>query len=121
MKKHKKVGNTEKKRIKWDETVIREHDKERGTRNKIDEPKTPFHYMDSEQSEEAEEQNIDLSDLASKLENHISKEEFKIKRREHYNEFKKMQEMRQKIHEEEEEEEKEDKEDKEEVEETKCD
>jgi hypothetical protein len=28
--------------IRWDEAVIAEHDRDRGTRQKIDEPKTPF-------------------------------------------------------------------------------
>lgn len=28
--------------MKFDEVVIAEHDKDRGTRQKIDEPKTPF-------------------------------------------------------------------------------
>ena len=32
----------EKDGVKWDEWTIAEHDKERGTRQKIDEPKTPF-------------------------------------------------------------------------------
>ena len=31
------------RKIKWDEAVIAEHDKERGTRMKIDEPPTPYH------------------------------------------------------------------------------
>lgn len=30
------------KGVRWDEEVIKEHDKERGTRQRIDEPKTPF-------------------------------------------------------------------------------
>jgi protein phosphatase inhibitor 2 len=30
--------------LKWDEETIAEHDKERGTRMKIDEPNTPFHF-----------------------------------------------------------------------------
>ncbi len=34
----------EKRKIVWDEETIAEHDKERGTRMKIEEPKTPFHY-----------------------------------------------------------------------------
>jgi hypothetical protein len=29
-------------RVKFDEEVIAEHDKDRGTRQKIDEPKTPY-------------------------------------------------------------------------------
>jgi len=34
--------------VKWDETTIQEHDKERGTRQKIDEPKTPYHLEHEE-------------------------------------------------------------------------
>ena len=30
--------------VKWDEVTIAEHDKERGTRQKIEEPPTPYHY-----------------------------------------------------------------------------
>jgi len=29
--------------VKFDEAIIEEHDKDRGTRTKIDEPKTPYH------------------------------------------------------------------------------
>lgn len=47
--------NDEKKKrpkIQWDEVTIAEHDKERGTRQKIDEAPTPYRYMsESEQSE----------------------------------------------------------------------
>ena len=32
--------------VKFDEAVIAEHDKERGTRQKIHEPKTPYHPED---------------------------------------------------------------------------
>eukprot|EP00948_MAST-09A_sp_MAST-9A-sp1_P002138 g2138.t1 len=33
--------------VTWDEETIAEHNKERGTRMKIEEPKTPFHYEGS--------------------------------------------------------------------------
>ena len=36
-------------RIKWDEEIINEHDKERGTRQKIDEPPTPYEYCSEEE------------------------------------------------------------------------
>ena len=35
------------KRVRWDEEVIKEHDKDRGTRMKIDEPPTPYHQPGS--------------------------------------------------------------------------
>ena len=34
--------NEKNKHIKWDEDIIKEHDKLRGTRMKIDEPDTPY-------------------------------------------------------------------------------
>jgi protein phosphatase inhibitor 2 len=41
-------------KIKWDEEVIKEHDKLRGTRGKIDEPDTPFNhdFVDSDDDKE---------------------------------------------------------------------
>jgi protein phosphatase inhibitor 2 len=38
--------------LTWDEAVIEEHDLLRGTRMKIEEPKTPFHYEKEEDEEE---------------------------------------------------------------------
>ena len=43
--------------ITWDEEVIAEHDKLRGTRMKIDEPDTPFAYGTGEDGEEEVEEN----------------------------------------------------------------
>lgn len=41
--------------IQWDEVTIAEHDKERGTRQKIDEPPTPYRYHSgSERSDSGE-------------------------------------------------------------------
>ncbi|CAM6054548.1 unnamed protein product [Sphagnum tenellum] len=37
-------GGQVKRSVGWDEDTIALHDKERGTRMKIEEPKTPFHY-----------------------------------------------------------------------------
>ncbi len=37
-----KLSGQKRKGIKWDEVTIAEHDKERGTRKKILEPKTPY-------------------------------------------------------------------------------
>lgn len=49
--------------LQWDERVIADHDLERGTRQKIEEPKTPFHrprgleddMVDGEEAEEKKE------------------------------------------------------------------
>lgn len=38
------TGHHEKLHVTWDEETIAEHDLLRGTRQKIDEPNTPFHY-----------------------------------------------------------------------------
>lgn len=38
-------GKRSSRNIKWDEDTIAEHDKERGTRQKIDEPPTPYRYQ----------------------------------------------------------------------------
>lgn len=37
--------------VKWDEVVIAEHDKLRGTRQKIDEPPTPYEYGSGDENE----------------------------------------------------------------------
>ena len=37
--------------VKFDEEVIQEHDKDRGTRQKISEPKTPYNQLDDEEVE----------------------------------------------------------------------
>lgn len=39
--------------IRWDEVVIAEHDKERGTRQRIDEPSTPYHSYVAESDDGA--------------------------------------------------------------------
>ena len=44
--------------LKWDEAVIEEHDLLRGTRMKIDEPDTPYHY-DSPGEEEDDDEDAD--------------------------------------------------------------
>ena len=43
----KKTRKKKKGGLKWDEDKIKEHDKLRGTRMKIDEPDTPYHQYDS--------------------------------------------------------------------------
>lgn len=48
LKRDDEIGNDKKERhLKWDEKAIEEHDQLRGTRMKIDEPKTPFTQYDS--------------------------------------------------------------------------
>jgi len=49
--KNGKTKRTKPDHITWDEEAIAEHDKERGTRQKIDEPPTPYHYFDEEGNE----------------------------------------------------------------------
>jgi len=41
-----KAEETAARKITWDEDCIKEHDKERGTRQRIDEPNTPYVYYD---------------------------------------------------------------------------
>jgi hypothetical protein len=55
--------------IKWDEETIAEHDKERGTRQRIDEPPTPYRYYsesETDQSEAESEYSID-NDMIDKI------------------------------------------------------
>lgn len=40
--------------VTWDEETIAEHDLLRGTRQKIDEPNTPYHYYGSDHEDDAE-------------------------------------------------------------------
>ena len=40
--------NNNRKTISWDEEIIKEHDKERGTRMRIVEPNTPYVYYDED-------------------------------------------------------------------------
>ena len=49
--------------LKWDEETIAEHDKERGTRMKIAEPNTPFHF--DEAGDDCAEQPEALDFLAT--------------------------------------------------------
>eukprot|EP01041_Mallomonas_annulata_P006321 gene6321-12791_t len=46
-----------KTKIKWDEDVIQEHNKERGTRQKIDEPPTPYRYGSDSELSTSEHEN----------------------------------------------------------------
>ncbi|TYZ59991.1 hypothetical protein PybrP1_002166 [[Pythium] brassicae (nom. inval.)] len=46
--------HAEKPHVSWDEETIAEHDLLRGTRQKIDEPNTPYHYYAAEAAGEGE-------------------------------------------------------------------
>ncbi|CAD7925626.1 unnamed protein product [Amoebophrya sp. A25] len=82
--------------VTWDEEAIAEHDKERGTRQKIDEPKTP--YVGPSTPAPAP---VAAMDLAAKLtalsEEQTAAEEkkadFEDKRKKHYNEGLKIKEV----------------------------
>lgn len=77
----------DKKGIKWNEEVISEHDKERGTREKITEAKTPYNYEDLSGSDSEETKDLDIQSLSTKLEESKRKQDFQQHRRAHYNEF----------------------------------
>jgi protein phosphatase inhibitor 2 len=48
--------------VKWDEEIIAEHDKERGTRQKIDEPPTPYRYgSDDDNVDDDENKNVPMT------------------------------------------------------------
>ena len=68
--------------IRWDEEVIKEHDKDRGTRMKIDEPKTPYNAgSDNEHESEEEEQAPDTLEI----EKHLSEAEENCKKNAEFN------------------------------------
>lgn len=75
------------KHIKWNEEVIQEHDKDRGTREKITEAKTPYNYADLSDSDTEESKELDIHNLHSKLEESKRKQDFNEHRKAHYNEF----------------------------------
>jgi Protein phosphatase inhibitor 2 (IPP-2) len=71
------MSPSKKQRVTFDEEIITEHDKERGTRMVITEPDTPF-----ARSPLLSEDESPYEDYSPR------KEEFKQKRKAHYNEFK---------------------------------
>jgi protein phosphatase inhibitor 2 len=75
------------KKVKWDEEAIQEHDKERGTRTQIQEPKTPFRYASESESDFDESYAVSEGDLNKYLIQEIKKQEFKQKRKSHYDEY----------------------------------
>eukprot|EP00938_MAST-03A_sp_MAST-3A-sp1_P007374 g7374.t1 len=103
------------RRIVWDEEVIAEHDKERGTRQKIDEPDTPYEYA-VEEEEEEKTAPIEFNELAAKLDtlkrqrdegltdDDVKKKKFEDKRKNHYNMGARMRAMKEQMKREEEEE-----------------
>ena len=65
-------------KVTFDEEIIAEHDKFRGTRMKIDEPKTPFHYFDEEGNEvqppsNARRNSVDINQINQQLQQDIKK------------------------------------------------
>jgi protein phosphatase inhibitor 2 len=85
----------DRKGIKWDEEGIQEHDKTRGTRMKITEPKTPYHYYNEDEDPELIEANV--QEVMPKLEKLKKKQEFEQKRKNHYNEFEMMKKFKQQL------------------------
>jgi len=107
--------NEGKKTLLWDEANLEETSKGRGTRQKINEPDTPYHYPGdfsiSESGEEESEDSLKWDQLQTKLEAEKQKQEqgidlvtdqqkkeekrkeFLQKRKSHYNEAKKWKEM----------------------------
>jgi len=82
------------KKVKWDEEAIQEHDKQRGTRTKIEEPKTPFRYASESESDFDESYGVSEVDLNQYLMQEIKKREFKQKRKSHYDEYFRIKRMR---------------------------
>lgn len=80
------------RKIKWDEQAISEHDKTRGTRMKIKEPKTPYNYY----NEDDDPDLVDVSKAIPKLEEIKTKQDFQEKRKHHYNEYEIMKQFREK-------------------------
>lgn len=76
--KKKAVGH-----LKWDEAKIQEHDQLRGTRQKIDEPNTPYHHnydsgSETDGSHNAKQEKstaIDFTHLSNKLEAAVAAKE----------------------------------------------
>ena len=53
--KHEEIQSHANDHVKFDEEIIAEHDKDRGTRQKIDEPKTP--YANEEEDEQMQDED----------------------------------------------------------------
>ena len=63
-------------KITWDEETIKEHDKLRGTRMKIDEPDTPFNgaYVPSDDDEDADNKDTTKTTSSPAKQMHVSLE-----------------------------------------------
>lgn len=110
LKKEKQTSKSSKKLV-WDEDNISEAEKLRGTRMKIDEPKTPFRrqsFSDDDMFEEPDDEPVAEADFACQLKtalegdqqedpekNEKDRSEFLKKRKAHYNEFHKLKQLRQ--------------------------
>ncbi|CCI47867.1 unnamed protein product [Albugo candida] len=55
-------------RIKWDEETIARHNLDRGTRMKIEEPKTPYRYHQKEGSDQKQPHALEWKEFHAKLE-----------------------------------------------------
>nr|CCA19684.1 conserved hypothetical protein [Albugo laibachii Nc14] len=55
-------------RIKWDEETIARHNLDRGTRMKIEEPKTPYRYLQKEGSDPKQPHTLEWKEFHAKLE-----------------------------------------------------
>lgn len=95
--------------VRFDEEVIKEHDKDRGTRTKIDEPKTPYvnapDTLDDLKNTSFKPVNIEelrarlLADQTSNKPQQVGTAKdkaaaFNKQRKQHYNEFHQIQKLR---------------------------
>lgn len=69
-KEGEEMSNNQQKAIKWDEETIAEHDKERGTRQKIEEVDTPYE-RDQSAYEEEEAEDGGAGDVCSSRNNQV--------------------------------------------------
>mmetsp|Transcript_26423 Transcript_26423/g.39058 ORF Transcript_26423/g.39058 Transcript_26423/m.39058 type:complete len:141 (+) Transcript_26423:94-516(+) len=115
LKKKNSAKKDSKGSLQWDEDAIAEHDQLRGTRMKIEEPNTPFHYDDDSEDDDIDDDNdtgtargdktnslpettIDFSALQEKLtqvhQKEAKKEDFEQRRKQHYNEMEMIKQFR---------------------------
>lgn len=80
------VEGISKKNVEWDEAVIAEHDAERGTRMTIDEPKTPFAYLDAASYDEQSKDAAELEQKPSQFSNQWADLESKLNKVAHQQE-----------------------------------